>query len=281
MRMEIDLKRDANPQVILNQLYSYTQLQISYGIIQLAIVDGEPEILTLKQILEKYIDFQKEVIIRKPNSTWKKALEREHILEGLARAIDIVDEIIATIRACKGGQAEAKAAIMEKFDFDDVQAAAIVAFRLGQLAGLEIQKIHDDGTWVGNLTISMILSSDEKVLSIVKDELSAIGNKFGDDRRTEIVNVSGEVDIEDLIPNENCVFTLTTLGYIRRSSVDTYRTQHRGGRGVKGMTRREEDVAETMFTCSTHDYIMFFTSEGKVYRLKGYGIPREAVIQRE
>ena len=144
MRMEIDLKRDANPQVILNQLYSYTQLQISYGIIQLAIVDGEPKILTLKQILEKYIDFQKEVIIRRTKFDLKKALEREHILEGLARAIDIVDEIIATIRACKGGQAEAKAAIMEKFDFDDVQAAAIVAFRLGQLAGLEIQKIHNE-----------------------------------------------------------------------------------------------------------------------------------------
>ena len=275
MRMEIDLKRDANPQVILNQLYSYTQLQISYGIIQLAIVDGEPKILTLKQILEKYIDFQKEVIIRRTKFDLKKALEREHILEGLARAIDIVDEIIATIRACKGGQAEAKAAIMEKFDFDDVQAAAIVAFRLGQLAGLEIQKIHNEMEELQSKInyFNEILSSDEKVLSIVKDELSAIGNKFGDDRRTEIVNVSGEVDIEDLIPNENCVFTLTTLGYIKRQSVDTYQTQHRGGRGVKGMTRREEDVAETMFTCSTHDYIMFFTSEGKVYRLKGYEIP--------
>ena len=237
MRMEIDLKRDANPQVILNQLYSYTQLQISYGIIQLAIVDGEPKILTLKQILEKYIDFQKEVIIRRTKFDLKKALEREHILEGLARAIDIVDEIIATIRACKGGQAEAKAAIMEKFDFDDVQAAAIVAFRLGQLAGLEIQKIHNEMEELQSKInyFNEILSSDEKVLSIVKDELSAIGNKFGDDRRTEIVNVSGEVDIEDLIPNENCVFTLTTLGYIKRQSVDTYQTQHRGGRGVKGM----------------------------------------------
>ena len=228
MRMEIDLKRDANPQVILNQLYSYTQLQISYGIIQLAIVDGEPKILTLKQILEKYIDFQKEVIIRRTKFDLKKALEREHILEGLARAIDIVDEIIATIRACKGGQAEAKAAIMEKFDFDDVQAAAIVAFRLGQLAGLEIQKIHNEMEELQSKInyFNEILSSDEKVLSIVKDELSAIGNKFGDDRRTEIVNVSGEVDIEDLIPNENCVFTLTTLGYIKRQSVDTYQTQH-------------------------------------------------------
>ena len=196
MRMEIDLKRDANPQVILNQLYSYTQLQISYGIIQLAIVDGEPKILTLKQILEKYIDFQKEVIIRRTKFDLKKALEREHILEGLARAIDIVDEIIATIRACKGGQAEAKAAIMEKFDFDDVQAAAIVAFRLGQLAGLEIQKIHNEMEELQSKInyFNEILSSDEKVLSIVKEELSAIGNKFGDDRRTEIVNVSGEVD---------------------------------------------------------------------------------------
>lgn len=163
MRMEIDLKRDANPQVILNQLYSYTQLQISYGIIQLAIVDGEPKILTLKQILEKYIDFQKEVIIRRTKFDLKKALEREHILEGLARAIDIVDEIIATIRACKGGQAEAKAAIMEKFDFDDVQAAAIVAFRLGQLAGLEIQKIHNEMEELqSKLTISMRYSPPMK-----------------------------------------------------------------------------------------------------------------------
>lgn len=164
MRMEIDLKRDANPQVILNQLYSYTQLQISYGIIQLAIVDGEPKILTLKQILEKYIDFQKEVIIRRTKFDLKKALEREHILEGLARAIDIVDEIIATIRACKGGQAEAKAAIMEKFDFDDVQAAAIVAFRLGQLAGLEIQKIHNEMEELQSKInyFNEILSSDER-----------------------------------------------------------------------------------------------------------------------
>lgn len=275
MRMVVDLKRDANPQVVLNQLYTFTQLQITYGIIQLAIVNGEPKILTLKEILQNYIAFQEEVIVRRTKYDLKKAQERAHILEGLERAIDIVDEIIATIRACKGGQAEAKQAIIEKFEFDDVQATAIVAFRLGQLAGLEIQKIHNEMNELQSRISEYmeILGSEEKVLEIIKAELHAVGDKFGDDRRTEIVNVSGEVDIEDLIPEETCVFTLTNLGYIKRQTADTYQTQHRGGRGVKGMTRREEDVTSTMFTCSTHDFIMFFTSEGKVYRLKGYEIP--------
>ena len=255
MRIVIDLKRDANPQVVLNQLYQMTQLQISYGIIQLALVNGEPKILTLKQIIEEYIKFQCEVITRRTQYDLNKAQAREHILEGLARAIDIVDDIIATIRGCKGGQAEAKTAIMEKFDFDEPQAAAIVAFRLGQLAGLEI------------------LGSETRVKEILKDELQAIGKKFNDERRTEIVNVSGEVDIEDLIAEEDCVYTLTKMGYIKRQPVETYQVQRRGGKGIKGMSRREEDVAETMFICSSHDYILFFTSEGKMYRLKGYEIP--------
>ncbi|MEG0546420.1 MAG: DNA gyrase subunit A [Oscillospiraceae bacterium] len=275
MRMVIDLKRDANPQVVLNQLYSFTQLQTTFGIIQIAIVNGEPKVLTLKEILEHYIKFQCEIITRRTRFELKKAQEREHILEGLSRAIDIVDEIIAAIRACKGGISEAKQTVMENFDFDEVQAAAIVAFRIGQLAGLEIQKIRAE---MDELKIKIenyleILGSEQRVLEIVKEELCTLGNKFSDDRRTEIVNVSGEVDIEDLIPEENSVFTLTTLGYIKRQPVDTYQTQHRGGRGIKGMTRREEDIAETMFTCSTHDFIMFFTSMGKVYRLKGYEIP--------
>lgn len=275
MRMVIDLKRDANPQVVLNYLYQYTQLQISYGIIQLALVNGEPKTLTLKQILEQYIAFQCEVITRRTQYDLKKAKDREHILEGLARAVDIVDEIIATIRACKGGIPEAKAAIMEKFDFDDVQAAAIVAYRLGQLAGLEIRKILDERDELLRKIAEFedILSSDARVHEIVKIELCAIRDKFADERRTEIVGVSGEVDIEDLIPEETCVYTLTNMGYIKRQSVDTYQTQHRGGKGIKGMTRREEDIAETMFTCSSHDYIMFFTSLGRVYRLKGYEIP--------
>ena len=275
MRIVIDLKRDANPQVVLNQLYQMTQLQISYGIIQLALVNGEPKVLTLKQIIEEYIKFQCEIITRRTQYDLNKAQAREHILEGLARAIDIVDEIIATIRACKGGQAEAKVAIMEKFDFDDPQASAIVAFRLGQLAGLEIQKIiaERDELRIKIAEYLEILGSEAKVKEILKDELSVIGKKFGDERRTEISNVLGEVDIEDLIAEEDCVFTLTKMGYIKRQPVETYQVQRRGGKGIKGMSRREEDYAESMFICSSHDYILFFTSEGKMYRLKGYEIP--------
>ena len=275
MRIVIDLKRDANPQVILNQLYQMTQLQISYGIIQLALVNGEPKVLTLKQIIEEYIKFQCEIITRRTQYDLNKAQAREHILEGLARAIDIVDEIIATIRACKGGQAEAKVAIMEKFDFDDPQATAIVAFRLGQLAGLEIQKIiaERDELRAKIKEYLEILGSEARVKEILKDELSVIGKKFGDERRTEISNVLGEVDIEDLIAEEDCVFTLTKMGYIKRQPVETYQVQRRGGKGIKGMSRREEDYAESMFICSSHDYILFFTSEGKMYRLKGYEIP--------
>ena len=275
MRIVIDLKRDANPQVILNQLYQMTQLQISYGIIQLALVNGEPKILTLKQIIEEYIKFQCEIITRRTQYDLNKAQAREHILEGLARAIDIVDEIIATIRGCKGGQAEAKVAIMEKFDFDDPQATAIVAFRLGQLAGLEIQKIiaERDELRIKIAEYLEILGSESKVKELLKDELQVIGKKFSDDRRTEISNVLGEVDIEDLIAEEDCVFTLTKMGYIKRQPVETYQVQRRGGKCIKGMSRREEDYAESMFICSSHDYILFFTSEGKMYRLKGYEIP--------
>ena len=275
MRIVIDLKRDANPQVVLNQLYQMTQLQISYGIIQLALVNGEPKILTLKQIIEEYIKFQCEIITRRTQYDLNKAQAREHILEGLARAIDIVDEIIATIRACKGGKPEAKAAIMEKFDFDDPQATAIVNFQLGQLAGLEINKIisERDELRAKIKEYLEILSSESKVKEILKDELSAIGKKYNDERRTEISSVQGEVDIEDLIAEEDCVFTLTKMGYIKRQPVETYQVQRRGGKGIKGMSRREEDYAESMFICSSHDYILFFTSEGKMYRLKGYEIP--------
>ena len=275
IRIVIDLKRDANPQVVLNQLYQMTQLQISYGIIQLALVNGEPKILTLKEIIEQYIGFQCEVITRRTQYDLKKAQAREHILEGLARAIDIVDEIIATIRSCKGGKPEAKAAIMEKFDFDDPQATAIVNFQLGQLAGLEINKIISERDELRQKISEYleILGSETKVKEIVKTELSALGQKYADERRTEISSVAGEVDIEDLIPEEDCVYTLTKMGYIKRQSASTYQSQRRGGKGIKGMSRREEDYAETMFTCSSHDYIMFFTSLGKVYRLKGYEIP--------
>lgn len=275
IRIVIDLKRDANPQVILNQLYQMTQLQISFGIIQLALVNGEPKILTLKEIMEQYIKFQCEIIKRRTQYDLNKALAREHILEGLARAIDIVDEIIATIRACKGGQAEAKAAIMEKFDFDDPQASAIVAFRLGQLAGLEIQKIiaERDELKAKIAEYNEILGSEAKIKEIVKTELTVLRDKYGDDRKTEISSVAGEVDIEDLIPKEDCVYTLTQMGYIKRQPVSAYSVQNRGGKGIKGMSRREEDIADTMFIASSHDYILFFTDAGKMYRLKGFEIP--------
>ncbi len=275
MLISIDLKRDANPQVVLNQLFSFTQLQTTFGVIMIALVNGEPKQLTLKEVLTHYIKFQEEVITRRTKFDLKKAMDRAHILEGLAKAIDIVDDIIATIRGCKGGQAEAKVAIMEKFDFDDAQAAAIVAFRLGQLAGLEILKITNelDELKTKIADFNDILANESRVLDIVKTEAMAIRDKFSDERRTEIVNVSGEVDIEDLIPVETCVYTLTDMGYIKRIPMEEYKQQNRGGRGVKGLTRRDEDIVKTMFTCSTHDYIMFFTTKGKTYRLKGYEIP--------
>ena len=275
MHIEIELKRDANPQVVLNKLFSFTQLQSTCGVILLALDEGQPKILNLKEILQKYIDHQCNIIVRRTQFDLKKAQERAHILDGLAKAIDIVDEIIATIRACKGGQAEAKTAIMEKFDFDDAQAAAIVAFRLGQLAGLEILKITNELNELREKIkdYEEILGSHERVLNIVKEELSAISNKFSDKRRTAIENVSGEVDIEDLIPEEKCMYTYTNMGYIKRQPVDQFSIQNRGGRGVKGMTRREDDYAETMFIASSHDHIMFFTTRGRAYRLKGYEIP--------
>ncbi len=275
MHIEIELKRDANPQVVLNKLFSFTQLQSTCGVILLALDEGQPKILTLKEILQKYIDHQCNIIVRRTQFDLKKAQERAHILDGLAKAIDIVDEIIATIRACKGGQAEAKTAIMEKFDFDEVQAAAIVAFRLGQLAGLEILKITNELNELREKIkdYEAILGSHERVLNIVKEELTAISNKFADKRRTAIENVSGEVDIEDLIPEEKCMYTYTNMGYIKRQPVDQFSIQNRGGRGVKGMTRREDDYAETMFIASSHDHIMFFTTRGRAYRLKGYEIP--------
>ncbi len=275
MQIVIDIKRDASPQVVLNNLYNLTQLQISYGIIMLAIVDGRPEILTLKEILQKYIAFQEEIISRRSRYDLNKAEERAHILEGLKKAIDIVDEIIATIRACKGGRAEAKIALMENFGFDDPQAEAICRFQLGQLAGLEILKIEEE---LGQLhekieDLRDILSSEPRRLAIIKDEAIDMKARFGDERRTEIASVSGEVDVEDLIPKEECVLTLTNFGYVKRQKMDVYHTQRRGGRGVAGMTRREEDVATDLFVTNSHDRIMFFSNLGKAYTLKCYEIP--------
>lgn len=275
MHIEIVVKRDANAQVVLNNLYKMTDMQVTFGAILLALDDGVPKVLTLKEILEKYIAFQKDIVRRRTVFDLNKAQERAHILEGLAKAIDIVDEVIATIRACKGGQAEAKQAIMDRFGFDDPQASAIVAYRLGQLAGLEIEKILNELDELHEKIKDFldILAHEERINNIIKAESRAIGDKFGDERRTEISGYSGDVEDEDLIPVEECILTLTEKGYMKRQTVDTYKSQNRGGRGIIGMTRREEDVAKTMFSCSTHDFIMIFTNKGKVFKLKGYEIP--------
>lgn len=274
MRVQIDLKREANPQVVLNNLYSLTQMQITFGVIMLALVNGEPKILTLKEILQNYIKYQEEVIVRRVKFNLKKAQERAHILEGLKIALDFIDEVIAILRASKSIN-EGKENLMNRFGLDDIQADAIVKMQLGRLTGLEREKIEAE---LAELAAKIkeyleILGDERKVLEIVKNEAIEIKNKFGDERRTRIENVSGEVDIEDLIPEENCVFTMTTMGYLKRQPVDAYRTQKRGGRGISGMARREEDVAETMFIGSTHEYVLFFTNRGRVFRLKGYEIP--------
>ena len=275
MHIEITIKRDANAQVVLNNLYKMTEMQSTFGVILLALDNGVPKILTLKEILYKYIKFQEEIITRRTRYYLRKAQEREHILEGLAKALDIVDDVIATIRACRGGQSEAKQAIMDKFGFDDPQAAAIVAYRLGQLAGLEIEKImnelHDLQEKIKDY--NDILSNEYRVLEIIKTEIREVADKYGDERRTEISAFTGDVEDEDLIPVEDCILTLTEKGYIKRQTVDTYKAQNRGGKGIMGMSRREEDVAKNMFTCSTHDEILIFTNKGKVFKLKGYQIP--------
>lgn len=278
MHIEVTVKRDANAQVVLNNLYKMTDMQVTFGAILLALDDGVPKVLTLKEILEKYIAFQKDIVKRRTEFDLRKAQERAHILEGLAKAIDIVDDVIATIRACKGGQAEAKQAIMDKFGFDDPQASAIVAYRLGQLAGLEIEKILNELNELHERIKDFldILANEIRIAEIIKAESRAIADKFGDDRRTEISAFSGDVDDEDLIPVEDCILTLTEKGYMKRQTVDTYKAQNRGGRGISGMSRREEDVAKTMFSCSTHDQILIFTNKGKVFKLKGYEIPESS-----
>jgi len=274
MQIVVDLRRDANPQVVLNQLFSFTQLQTTFGIIQLALVGGEPKVLTLKEILQEYIKFQTQIITRRTQYDLRKAQERAHILDGLMIALDHIDEVIAILRASKNIP-EGKEALMERFGLDDIQATEIVRMRLGQLTGLERTKLEEELAALREKIAEYlaILADESRILAIVKQEVTEIRDKFGDDRRTEILNVTGEVDIEDLIAEESCVMTYTTMGYIKRCPTDTYQTQRRGGKGIIGMTRREDDVAETMFTCSTHDYIMFFTNTGRVYRLKAYEVP--------
>lgn len=274
MHIEIDVKREASASIVLNNLFNLTQLQTTFGAIMLAIVDGVPKILNLKEMLTEYVNFQQEIIRRRTEFDLKKAKDREHILEGLKIAIDFIDEVISIIRNSKD-QATAKVNLMERFGLDDVQAQAIVQMRLGQLTNMERTKIEDE---IAALKAKIdeyiaILADEGRQREIIKEELIVIRNKFADPRRTEICAVNGEVDIEDLIPNQECVLTLTQFGYVKRLAVDTYKIQNRGGRGVSGMSRREEDVATEMFVINSHDYVLFFTDKGRVYRLKCYEVP--------
>ncbi|MCQ2462479.1 MAG: DNA gyrase subunit A [Clostridia bacterium] len=274
MRMVIELKRDANPQVVLNKLYSQTPMQSTFSIIMLALVDNQkqPKILSLRHMLDEYLTFQKEVIRRRTQYDLKKALERAHLLEGLIIAQDNIDEVIHIIRTSYDN---AKERLMERFGLDDVQAQAILDMRLKALQGLDREKLEKEYKELEEKIAYYreLLASEEMLCGVLKDELTAIKDKFSDERKTRIEEVSGEVDIEDLIEDTESVFTLTNMGYIKRQPVDVYSIQRRGGKGIKGMTRREDDIVDTMFTCNTHSYIMFFTTKGKAYRLKGYEIP--------
>ena len=300
MRIVYELKRDVNAQVVLNKLYSFTQLQDTVGVIMIALVNGEPKQLTLLEILDNYIAFQKQIITRRTAFDLKKARERAHILQGFLLAIDNIDEVISILRSSKSVQ-EGKERLMERFKEDDLakllqramgenyknvhfeheiglseeQADAIVQMRLGQLTGLERDKVISELAEIMEKINDFldILSSDERVKEIIKEEITAIKEKYGDERRTAIEPVSGEVDIEDLIPEEECVRTYTNIGYIKRQPVDVYNLQKRGGKGVSGMKQREEDFVEDMFISSTHDNILFITNYGNMYKLKCYEVP--------
>ena len=274
IRIVVDVKRDANPQVVLNKIFSYTDLQTTFGANLIAIVNGKPQILTLKEMLQNNIDFQCEIVERKTRFEMKKAQERAHILEALKKALDFIDEVIAIIRSSADVNT-AKENLCERFGFDDIQATAIVQMQLGKLANMEKQKILDelDEKLAFIKDCMDILASKARILDIVKTQSLNLRDKFADDRRTEISDVAGEVDIEDLIPNDECILTKTVEGYIKRLPSDTYSTQHRGGKGITGMTTREGDIVENMFTCSTHDYVLMFSNLGRLYRIKAYEIP--------
>ncbi len=274
MRIVIDLKREANPQVTLNKLYSYTQLQETVGVIMLALHDGQPKVMGIKEILEHYIDFQCDIVTRRTKYDLRKAQERAHILEGLKIALDEIDEVINILRSSKSIP-EGKERLIERFGLDDVQASAIVAMTLGKLTGLERSKIEEE---LENLQAKIkefegILADHQLVLDIVKTEVEQVGRKYADERRTEIQSISGEVDIEDLIPVEESVVTLTNFGYIKRQPVDTYKLQKRGGRGVSGIKQRDEDFVKELFISSSHDNVLFVTSKGRMFKLKCYEIP--------
>ena len=281
MRIVVELKRDAAAQIVLNKLFSYTQLQDTVGVIMLALVDGEPKVLTLKQCLEQYVKFQVEVIRRRTEFDLKKAKARAHILEGLVIAADNIDEVV---EICKTSESipHSKRRLQERFNLSEAQAEAIVQMTLGKLTGLERQKILDelDELLKKIAELEAILADEEKIHQIIKDELAEIRRKYNDDRRTMIESVSGEVDIEDLIPNEECVVTYTNIGYIKRMPVDVYKTQKRGGRGVSGMKQREEDFVSEMFIASAHDNILFISNKGIMYKLKCYEVPEGSKASR-
>ena len=272
VRVVIELKRDANAQVVLNQLYKFTQMQDTFGIIMLALVDGEPKILTLKQCLEHYINHRKTIILRRTKFELDKALARAHILEGLKIALDNIDEIINIIRSSYD---DAKERLMKRFKLSDIQAQAILDMRLKTLSGLQREKIEEEYNELMKLIehLRAILGSEKLVFDIIKEELTTIKEKYGDERKTKIVSAEGEFDIEDLIKEEQTVVALTHFGYIKRMPADTYKSQKRGGKGITGISTREEDFVKQIFTASTHDTILFFSNKGKLYKLKGYEIP--------
>ena len=271
-RVVIELKRDANAQVVLNQLYKHTQMQETFGAIMLALVDGEPKILTLKEMIECYINHRKEVIVRRTKFDLDKALARAHILEGLKIALDNIDEVIEIIRSSYD---DAKERLMERFGLSDVQAQAILDMRLKTLSGLQREKIEEEYNELMQLIAHLrdILANEQLVYDIIKEELIEIKNKFGDDRLTKIVAAEGEFVVEDLIKEEQTVVALTHFGYIKRMPIDTYKSQKRGGKGITGIATREDDFVKQIFTASTHDTILFFTNKGKLYKLRGYEIP--------
>ena len=274
MRIVIELKKDANAQVVLNRLFAQTQMQTTFGVTMLALVNdqSQPRILSLRHILDEYLAFQEQVITRRTKYELKKAQDRQHVLQGLLIAEDNIDEVIKTIRESYD---DAKERLMERFGLSEIQAQVVLDMQLKRLQGLEREKLENEYKELEErIAYYLRLLSDEQLLkSVLKEELIAIRDKFGDDRRTEIQDVEDEIDIEDLIEQEQCVFTMSHAGYIKRVPASTYRRQKRGGRGVTGMTTREEDFVEGVFSASTHDYILFFTSLGKVHRRKGYQIP--------
>ncbi len=281
LRIVVELKKDAIPQIVLNKFFSYTQLQDTVGVIMLALVDGEPKVLTLKQTLEEYIKFQIEVIRRRTEFDLKKAKARAHILEGLCIATDNIDEVV---EICKTSESipHSKERLQERFGLSEAQSEAIVQMTLGKLTGLERQKIEDELAELMKkiAEYEAILADEHKIQNIIREELAEIRRKYNDDRRTMIETVSGEVDIEDLIPDEDCVVTYTNIGYIKRMPADVYKTQRRGGRGVSGMKQREEDFVSEMFVASAHDNILFITNKGIMYKLKCYEVPEGSKASR-